>query len=253
MSKFTYSSYLKLSELLSLQQTVSKPVAPDEPLFIVTHQAYELWFKIVIQELKSLHVTLPQSDFRKSLKSLERLERIFELMIKQLTVLETMTARDYSEFRNHLGSSSGFQSLQFRLIELAIGADPNDYEWLAKEEPEWKKAVAEFKDKPNLREAFFLYLQKKGYLAAKTPDEVVNAVVEVYRDDTDGESLVLCEKILSLDELLSAWRFRHAQMVERIIGMSRGTGGSLGVPYLQSTIKKRYFPELWDARTKMLQ
>ncbi len=253
MSKdnLTYTSYLKVNELLSLQEPLSKPVAHDELLFIVIHQVYELWFKQVIFELESLVQNLDNVHFIQANRNLNRVTTIFRTLIQQIDILETMTTVDFNQFRSHLNPASGFQSMQFRELELLAGADKSDYDKFSDLQPEWKKKLEDRIHKKNLREAFIGLLQKQKLIADSTEAEIVAGVHKVYAEEKHGHLRDLCEGLISFDEQVQLWRFRHVQMVERMIGMKKGTGGSLGVTYLQSTLKKKFFPELWQARTLM--
>jgi tryptophan 2,3-dioxygenase len=249
-SRLTYSSYLKVNELLALQKPLSEPVAHDELLFIVIHQVYELWFKQVLFELDTIALHLKQSDVIKCLRRLERVSEIFRVLISQVDILETMTPVEFNRFRSHLNPASGFQSLQFRELELLCGSDPEEYSKFLDLNPEWKNKLDSRLGKPTLRQAFFSYLRSEG--VAQTDDLIRAAILEVYLDTAPDSTLrSLCEGLIKLDEQVALWRFRHVQMVERMIGMKPGTGGSLGVAYLKTTLKKRFFPELWEARTQM--
>ncbi len=248
--KLTYSSYLKVSPLLELQRPLSKPVAHDEMLFIVIHQVYELWFKQVLFELDDVVLCLQKSDMLKALRRIERVNEIFRILVQQVDILETMTPIEFNRFRSHLNPASGFQSLQFRELEILCGADPKEYEKFGELNPEWKDRLQDRVDKPTLRKTFFELLQSEGL--CQTTDLAPAAILEVYLENrSDSPIRAVCESLIRFDEQVQLWRFRHVQMVERMIGRKPGTGGSLGVAYLQTTLKKRFFPELWEARTRM--
>lgn len=247
----TYGSYLKINDLLKLQHPLASPAAHDEMLFIVIHQVYELWFKLVIFEADSLIKNLEKDRFLQCFHSLERICEVFRVLIQQLDVLETMTPVEFNRFRSKLNPASGFQSLQFRELELLSGAALSDYHKFLDIEPEWKSTLDTRGEKPSLRTAFVGALKRHQKLQGDTFEEVVDAVRTIYEESEKSEFQTLCEFLIRYDELISLWRFRHVQMVERMIGMKHGTGGSLGVPYLQGTLRKRFFPELWQARTKM--
>lgn len=247
----TYTSYLKVNELLDLQKPLSSPVAHDELLFIVIHQVYELWFKQVLFELDKLIIHLGEENHIAAFRNLNRVATIFKTLVQQVDILETMTPVDFNKFRAHLNPASGFQSLQFRELELVAGADKSEYDKFSELQPEWKTKLTERLAKKNLRQAFIELLQKNNLLKESTPEALVNSVQQIYSDADKGLYRDLCESLIGFDELIQLWRFRHVQMVERMIGMKRGTGGSLGVAYLQSTLKKKFFPELWQARTQM--
>ncbi len=248
--RLSYSSYLKVDALLALQEPVSNPVAHDELLFIVIHQVYELWFKQIIFELDSLTGDLQNADFIKSSRRLERVSEIMRVLIQQVDILETMTPVEFNRFRSNLNPASGFQSLQFRELELLLGGDPADYDKFKELNPEWKNRLEGRLQKPTIRKSFFALLKREGL--TQTDDLVPKALLEIYLDSAaDSAVRTLCESLIKLDEQIALWRFRHVQMVERMIGMKGGTGGSMGVAYLKTTLRKRFFPELWEARTHM--
>lgn len=251
-SHLTYSSYLKIDELLTTQCPVATPSAPDELLFIVTHQSYELWFKLVITELDRAIGFISSDNLFPAFHLLERVCLVFKSLTQQLDILETMTPIAFNLFRSQLNPASGFQSWQFRELELLAGGQVQDYSKFASLEPEWYQRIQNRASKPSLRNAFLSLLQKRG-LIPTTPNEtdIKNALLAIYQKPVQDELQTLCEFLIQFDEQLMLWRFRHVQMVERMIGMKMGTGGSLGVKYLESTLKKKFFPELWASRTEM--
>lgn len=251
-TQLTYGSYLKVDELLSLQQPQSNPVAPDELLFIVIHQSYELWFRLVITELDKVILLLHNANLMPAFHLLERVCLVFKSLIQQIDVLETMTPVSFNQFRAKLNPASGFQSWQFRELELLAGGSPQDYSRFAALEPEWFEKLQARGNKPNLRTSFIQLLRNKGLLSENhTSEEFEKALLKIYQKPFQDELQTLCEFLIQFDEQIMLWRFRHVQMVERMIGMKHGTGGSLGVPYLETTLKKKFFPELWAARTQM--
>ncbi len=247
----TYSSYLKVPELTALQSPLSFPVAHDEMLFIIIHQTYELWFKQVLFELDSLVDFIEKDELLPAFRLLDRVYEIFRVLIQQVDILETMTPVEFNRFRSNLNPASGFQSRQFRELELLCGAPISDYEGLEKVEPEWLDIIDKRSTRPTLRSAFLNILTRRGLALSAQPEQVKKAIVKVYQSTVEPAVHNLCEDLIQFDEQVSLWRFRHVQMVERMIGMKMGTGGSLGVPYLKGTLKKRFFPELWDARTEL--
>lgn len=247
----TYASYLKVKELTSLQEPLAKPAAHDELLFIVIHQVYELWFKLVLFEVESLIGYIKKNELISAFHVLGRVKEIFRVLIQQLDVLETMTPVEFNKFRSHLNPASGFQSLQFRELEIASGADIKEYDKFSPLEPEWKPKLQELSKRTNLHGTFIELLKSRNLIVNSTPEEVNKALLNIYETEKHPDLRSLCEGLLSYDEQISLWRFRHVQMVERMIGMKRGTGGSLGAPYLKQTLTKRFFPELWDIRTQM--
>lgn len=250
--QLTYGSYLKVDELLSLQQPQSNPVAPDELLFIVIHQSYELWFRLVITELDKVIGFLEKDNLIPAFHLLERVSLVFKSLIQQIDVLETMTPVAFNQFRAKINPASGFQSWQFRELELLAGGSPQDYSRFAALEPEWFHKLQARGNKPNLRTSFIQLLQKKNLITPNcSSEELEKALLGIYQKSIQDELQTLCEFLIQFDEQIMLWRFRHVQMVERMIGMKHGTGGSLGVPYLETTLKKKFFPELWAARTQM--
>ncbi len=251
-SKLTYTSYLKINELIALQEPQGEPAAQDEMLFIVVHQAYELWFKQILHDFGYLFRALERDDLVSSIRIMDRVCEIFRLVIHQIEILETMTPVSFNQFRSRLNPASGFQSHQFRQLELMSGIEAAEFESLFALSPEWKEELKKQMGKPNLRDVFFNHLKRRGLITDRTPEQIEKALTKVYSDEPQWLTLQdLCEKLIKYDELFWLWRFRHVQMVERMIGKKRGTGGSLGAVYLATTLKKRFFPELWDLRTTL--
>ena len=247
----TYADYLKLDTLLSAQQPLSD--LHDEMLFIVIHQTKELWMKELLHELR-LAVALVQEDrFAEAYKTMARISRIQAVMTLSWDVLSTLTPVDYLKFRNVLGTSSGFQSVQFREIEFRLGLkEPNflnQYEEGSKERAALENALSQ----PSLREAALGALERARFdLGDRSVESIARAWLDVYRDSERWFDLYeLAEKLVDIDDALAAWRHKHVLTVERIIGNKPGTGGSAGAPYLRATLEKRVFPELWSLRTAL--
>jgi tryptophan 2,3-dioxygenase len=247
----TYADYLKLDQLLSAQQPLSD--LHDEMLFIIIHQTKELWMKEMLYELR-LAVSLVEADrFAEAYKAMARISRIQAVMTLSWDVLSTLTPVDYLKFRHVLGTSSGFQSRQFREIEFRLGLkEPNflsQYEKGSADRADLQQAL----DEPSLREAALGALERAGFdLGDRSVDAVAAAWLTVYRDAERWFDLYgLAEKLVDIDDALASWRHKHVLTVERIIGNKRGTGGSAGAPYLRSTLDKRVFPELWSLRTDL--
>ena len=235
-----YGSYLALDELLSLQRPQSSPQHPDELLFIVVHQASELWFKAILFELDQLTAALERFDPGRALWSMGRLNALMRIVSAQLDSLETLPPQHFAEFRGYLGASSGSQSIQFRAIEAASGL----------RDAHFMRALEEHGDIPPLVEK---------YLGRSTLQELFIALLKQERTTLEqlyvgpGPSLLffLAEALLAYEQQFAQWRFKHVQLVERIIGPTTGgTGGTLGARYLQRTIDQRFFPELWAVRGK---
>jgi len=247
----TYADYLALDQLLSAQ----KPLSPlhDEMLFIVIHQTKELWLKQMLHELKLAIELLGEDQFAQSYKAMARVGRIQAVMTLSWDVLSTLTPVDYSAFRHVLGTSSGFQSAQFREVEYRLGIkDPRFLDHYATGGAEHSRLQAALNE-PSLREASHAALERAGFdLKDHSEEALAAAWLEVYRDSERWFDLYqLAEKLVDIDDALASWRHKHVLTVERIIGNKPGTGGSAGASYLRSTLDKRAFPELWEMRTSL--
>ena len=247
----TYADYLKLDQLLSAQQPLSD--LHDEMLFIVIHQTKELWLKQMLHELELATALVEENRFAPAYKALARISRIQSVMTLSWDVLATLTPVDYMAFRHVLGTSSGFQSAQFREFEFRLGIkDPAYLKHYAKGGPERTRLESALKQ-PSLREASHSALERAGFDLGDRSEEAVSiAWLDVYRDSDRWFDLYqLAEKLVDLDDALASWRHKHVLTVERIIGNKPGTGGSAGAAYLRSTLSKRIFPELWSLRTEI--
>jgi len=258
----TYGQYLALEPLLSAQH----PISPhhDEMLFIVIHQTKELWLKQTVLELRQAIELVRADQLIQVHKILSRVSRIQAVLTLSWDVLATMTPTDYVQFRDVLGSSSGFQSGQFRLIEFLLGLKGGGHLKFHEEDSEPHRALLEALNSPSLWDETNAALARSGFDLPRIaldrdwsepyqPNEIVEAAwAEVYREPTKYWPLYqLAEKLVDLDDAMATWRHKHVITVERIIGLKRGTGGTAGVPYLQSTLSKRAFPELWSVRTRL--
>jgi len=257
----TYGNYLKVDELLSLQQPRSEGPEHDEMLFIVIHQVYELWFKELLHEFDRVRRLLEDDEPHRAQHTLKRILTILKVMVAQLDILETMTPLEFLSFRQRLEAASGFQSDQFRQIEFLLGLKS---EHAIRRFPEGSRARAALErryDAPTLWDAFLQYLSREKYavperllardvIAPVEPSaEVQRILVEIYR--TDAKNAELCERLVDLDEGVQEWRYRHAKMVERTIGAKPGTGGSTGAAYLRETVGRPIFPDLWAVRSEL--
>jgi tryptophan 2,3-dioxygenase len=256
----TYSSYLHLDELLACQQPVSAGPEHDELLFIVIHQVYELWFKVLLHELARLQERLEAGDAAAALQTMKRILTILKTVVAQIDVLETMTPLEFSSFRGRLERASGFQSAQFRELEAVLGG--RDQRVLAHHPPGPARArIADAMARPGLYDSFLRHLARGGH---KVPAEalerdvtqplspspaVQDVLVEVYRSDPVAAQV--CERLVDIDEGVQEWRYRHVKMVERTIGSKPGTGGSEGVGYLTGTVGRQAFPDLWAIRSRL--
>ena len=247
----TYADYLKLDQLLTAQQPLSD--LHDEMLFIVIHQTKELWMKELLHELRYAIDLVQEDRFAEAYKAMSRIGRIQAVMTLSWDVLSTLTPVDYLKFRDVLGTSSGFQSEQFREIEFRLGLkDPkfvDHYDEGSRERAALQRALEE----PSLREASIGALERAGFdLGDRSEEALAAAWLEVYRDAERWFDLYeLAEKLVDIDDALASWRHKHVLTVERIIGNRPGTGGSAGAPYLRATLEKRVFPELWSLRAAL--
>jgi len=257
----TYSSYLKLDELLSLQEPVSDGPEHDETLFIIIHQIYELWFKELLHEVDYLKSLLGAQDASRASHTLKRILTILKVVVAQIDVLETMTPLEFLSFRARLESGSGFQSHQFRELEFVLGAKNaaalERYAIGGKARKGLERRLSE----PTLWDAFLALLAAKGHPVPREAldRDVTRAVqpvpglhpvlIAIYRSDPVLASL--CERLVDLDEGVQEWRYRHVKMVQRTIGTKRGTGGSEGAAYLMTTLDRPIFPDLWEIRAEL--
>jgi tryptophan 2,3-dioxygenase len=257
----TYNGYLKVNELKLLQECLSDPAHHDEPLFIIIHQTYELWFKLILHEMDTIFPLMKEGRARKATFYMRRCVAIMKLLVQQIHILETMSPRDFLGFRYALSPASGFGSSQFREIEFATGIRQSELLDRFKDD-EAHAALQARLEAPSLGEAFYDMLRKKGFelpegkpgMSDKQIEELADRrcreLLKLYNEDeTYGDLLDMAEALVEFDEQLYFWRAHHMTVVERMIGSKRGTGGSDGVTYLQSTLSKRCFPDLWRVRT----
>ncbi len=247
--KLSYNEYLKVPELISLQETLSDPVSHDELLFIVIHQAYELWFKQILHEVDATVGWMNEGRMFRANHSLKAVNKIEKLLVSQITVLESMAQIGFLEFRDKLNPASGFQSMQFRELEFASGLkDEKILKFFEFDEFAHKRLTERF-GQPTLADAFWKLLEREG-LKAGTKEEKLDSIVSILSKPESRPNLFIMQDLLiDHDENIAAWRYHHVLMVERMLGMKRGTGGSEGVGYLKTTLSKRFFPEIWEART----
>jgi tryptophan 2,3-dioxygenase len=257
----TYGAYLKVDDLLRLQQRLT--AAHDELQFIVVHQVFELWFRLLLFELESVRSALDRDDLGAAVRLLRRAATIVDGLAAAFAVIETMRPYDFLEFRNELKPASGFQSRQFREIEFLSGLKEPQYLRSFDDEPEQAAALARRLAEPTLWDAFVGLVRRRG-LPAGTDAEIVQTAIRIQREPALADLDELLEAMIAYDQRWSAWRHRHILMVERMIGARPGTGqktvarvmgdgydamGSGGVEYLRSTLGKKFFPLLWEART----
>jgi len=236
----TYGSYLALDELLALQRARTRPEHPDELLFIVVHQASELWFKVILHELRSLIAALERRDVMMAVLAVGRVNALMRIVSAQLSALDTLPPQRFAQFRGYLGSSSGSQSEQFRAIEALSGLRDPHFMHAITEHGEAPASVREALARPPLQSLFDDLLAAEGV-----------TLEELYVGPAPTPLFLLAEGLLEYEQQFARWRFLHVQLVERIIGPGTGgTGGTLGARYLQRTVAQRFFPRLWEVRTK---
>jgi tryptophan 2,3-dioxygenase len=258
----SYSEYLRLDRLLEAQQPVS--TEHDEMLFIIVHQVSELWMRLTLHELHGVIACVRRDELGPSFKMLERIGRVQAQLLAVWEVLSTMTPSDYSSFRNLLGRSSGFQSVQYRLLEFTLGNKHPDMIEVHRREPAVYLALSRALAAPSLYDEVLRLLSQRGYgvpteLLSRdfaqpyVPSKQVTAAwLGVYHNAAkDWDLYELAEKLVDLDHRFQVWRFQHMKTVERIIGYKAGTGGTAGVSYLAKALRLRLFPELWEVRTSM--
>ncbi|HXG91626.1 MAG TPA: tryptophan 2,3-dioxygenase family protein [Blastocatellia bacterium] len=254
--RLTYGGYLKVRELVSLQQLHSDPAQHDETLFIIIHQVYELWFKQLLHEIDAIIERLDSDETLAAHRLLRRCIEIERVLVSQVAVLETMTPMDFLAFRDHLMPASGFQSHQFRELEYVSGLKDarflKNYEQGTEEYARLEARLA----RPTLGDAFYAMLRRRGFDLPEEADERaahdarIRELKRIYEDaEKHYDLFLLAESLIEYDEMFAMWRLRHIKMVERMIGSRVGTGGSEGAAYLRKTVERRFFPELWELRT----
>jgi len=255
--EITYESYLRIQELIDLQQCRSEPAHHDELLFIITHQAYELWFRLILFEVDGALESMQAGDAAAATHQLRRVVRIEELLVQQIHIMETMRPVDFLGFRDRLNPASGFQSIQFRELELSTGLVYPDLLAEFQDDADIQARLRARMEGTTLPQGFRALLRSRGVQQPEGEDEVaagerVQALARLYQEPGANQDLVdLAEQLIAHDEQIQLWRFHHVRMVERMIGFKRGTGGSEGVGYLLSTLGKKGFPDLWAVRTHL--
>ena len=253
----SYNKYLRVPDLINLQDCLSDPAHHDELLFITVHQAYELWFKQILHEIDAAIELMNNERLAAATRAIRRVVDIEKLLVTQIHILESMSPISFLQFRDELNPASGFQSMQFREIEFSSGLKD-------------ERILAEFSDdtfayerlkaratKPSLADAFYAALEKRGFGTSTSEDSAQSekrsrAILELLTHFEDCyEEYQLSEALLEHDEYFSLWRSHHIKMVERMVGAKRGTGGSEGIGYLKTTLDKKFFPEIWEARTSL--
>ncbi len=260
--QMTYAGYLQLDTLLSAQRPLRQPPCHNEMLFIVQHHVAELWMKLLIHELRAAVAHLQVDDVDACLKILARVKQVQRQLFEQWAVLETLTPSEYLEFRPVLGPSSGFQSLQYRLIEFLLGNKNADMLKVFAHDPVAQASLRAVLEAPSLYDEFLRHLSRRGH-AVPVPllqrdwtqpyqrsAALLPALKRIYEDRASyWPEYHLCEQLVDVEGSFQLWRFRHMKTVERIIGHRRGTGGSSGVSFLKKALELEFFPELLDVRT----
>ncbi|HET7562774.1 MAG TPA: tryptophan 2,3-dioxygenase family protein [Rhodanobacteraceae bacterium] len=262
--RMTYASYLRLDGLLAAQRPVSDPAYHDEMLFIVQHHVAELWLKLMIHELRGTIVDLDADLPDQALKKLARVKRIQDQLFNEWAVLETMTPHEYLKFRDALGPSSGFQSLQYRTVEFLLGNKHADMLEVFSHDAEARERLRATLEAPTLYDAALHWLARRGHAIPqavldrdvrqgwKHDESLLPAFRRIYEaPDKFWPEYNLCETLVDVEENFQLWRFRHMKAVERIIGHRRGTGGSSGVGFLKKALDLTFFPELLEVRTEI--
>jgi tryptophan 2,3-dioxygenase len=247
----SYNAYLKVQQLIDLQERLALPEKHDELLFIIIHQTFELWFKQVLHELDATIEYIKQDRIMRAIRNMGRVCEIEKILVQQFQVLETMTPHDFLLFREELKPASGFQSMQFREIEFMSGLkDERLMKFFETDDFAFTRLKNRF-ETGTLHDAYFEFLSRRGF-SIETYENRVLSVVDIIKDiERYPEEFELQEILIQHDELTSHWRFHHIKMVERTVGLKQGTGGSEGVGYLQTTLTKRFYPEFWEARTRL--
>jgi tryptophan 2,3-dioxygenase len=260
----SYGKYLHLDEILDVQHPVSVPEHHDELLFILQHQTSELWLKLVLHELRAVQRQLAADELRPALKGLARVKHIQRTLTEQWSVLATLTPSEYAEFRSFLGTSSGFQSYQYRAVEFRLGNKDKRMLRIFDDDPAARALLVEALEAPSVYDEFLRYLHRHGYdvpvellhrdvtLPYRFNEDLVPVFVQIYSDpEKHWGAYEACEELVDLEENFQLWRFRHLKTVERTIGFKRGTGGSSGVAFLKAALDLTFFPELYAVRTEI--
>jgi len=242
----SYNKYLRVQDLINLQDLLSDPAHHDELLFITVHQAYELWFKQILHELDAAIQFLEEDRLPAATRAIERIVEIEKLLVQQIHILESMTPISFLAFRDQLNPASGFQSMQFREIEFSSGLkDERTLREFREDQFAYERLQSRM-DRPSLADAFYRALERRKFDVS----DRARAVLEILTHfESRYEEFQLAEALMEHDEYFSLWRSHHIKMVERMVGAKRGTGGSEGIGYLKTTLDKKFFPEIWEART----
>ena len=260
----SYGKYLHLDEILNAQHPVSVPEHHDELLFILQHQTSELWLKLVLHELRAVQRQIAADELRPALKGLARVKHIQRTLTEQWSVLATLTPSEYAEFRSWLGTSSGFQSYQYRAVEFMLGNKDRRMLSVFDDDPAARELLEAALEAPSVYDEFLRYLARAGHdipvdllkrdvtQPYRYHAELVPVFAKIYENaDANWEAYEACEELVDLEENFQLWRFRHLKTVERTIGFKAGTGGSSGVAFLRKALDLTFFPELYAVRTEI--
>src|SRR5262245_49095178 len=259
-----YATYLGLDTLLAAQRPLSDPPHHDELLFIVQHQTTELWFKLMLHELRAATNVVRHDDLEGRFKILARVKHIQTQLLNQWSVLETLTPTEYAQFRDVLGTASGFQAHQNRFIESALGKRDRRVLAIFKDQPTIRAELEQALHEPSLYDEFLRWLARRGFAIPpdvldrdvtqphEASDAVTDVIVAIYENpEASWDAYEMAEKLVDVDETYSLWRYRHLKVVLRVIGQKRGTGGTAGAGYPRGLLDEVFFPELWEARTAL--
>jgi tryptophan 2,3-dioxygenase len=256
----SYNKYLRVPDLIQLQNCLSDPAHHDELLFITVHQAYELWFKQILHEIDAAIALIAEDRLAAATRGISRIVDIEKLLVSQIHILESMTPISFLAFRDELNPASGFQSMQFREIEFSSGLkDRRILQEFAADSFAYDR-LQQRDSKPSLADVFYEALSRRGFDAPPDATDAedqkakygkrTRTILEILTHfENHYEEFQLTEVLLDHDEYFSLWRSHHIKMVERMVGAKRGTGGSEGIGYLKTTLEKKFFPEIWEART----
>jgi len=259
-----YGGYLRLDQVLSAQVPLSSPAHHDEMLFIIQHQVSELWLKLIVHELKAAINSIKNEELDRASKILARVKQVQRQLFEQWAVLETLTPSEYMQFRDVFGSASGFQSVQYRMVEFLLGNKNPDMLKLFPLGSDSYQQLSEVLKSKSVYDVFLLHLNKCGHpipsecierdwsLPHVFNDDLVQVFVSIYQNTEEHwDAYALCEQLVDVEQSFQQWRFRHMKTVERIIGFKKGSGGSSGVSFLKKALDLTFFPELLEVRTHL--
>jgi tryptophan 2,3-dioxygenase len=257
----TYSSYLHLDSLLKLQQPRSDPAEHDELLFIVVHQTYELWFKVLLHEFEKICADFRGDRQFDAIATFKRVRTVMKTLVEQIDIVETLSPMSFNSFRDRLETASGFQSSQFRELEFLLGYKRSAMlKYQKPDTPEYQRLVQRL-EQPSVVDSFYDFLSQRGVaipsdlrarnvtLPAEPNEAVQEGILRLYKSQPHLE--ILFELMTDFDEGFQEWRYRHIKLVERTIGSKHGTGGSLGVEFLKKSLFHPIFADLWAIRHQL--